>query len=229
VKVTDDLKEATLQRRLSRFSALVTFEGREEIAYLANSGRLETLLLPGQKVYLAARAGPGRKTKYDLALVSLNQLLVSVDARMPGLLLEEAFHDGKLPQFHRYLHLRREAVFGHSRLDFLLSGEGQLCLVEAKSVTLVRQGLARFPDAPTERGRRHLESLVQAQEKGYEASIIFVAQREDAHSFYPHDEVDPLFGRALREAAARGVRAYAYNCKVSLTERDLFKEIPVYL
>ncbi len=229
MKVPGDLREAVFQIRLNRFSALVTIEGREEVVYLPNSGRLEALLVPGQKVYLAARAGDGRKTRFDLALVSFNHQLVSVDSRMPSHLLEEDFRDGRLPQFRRYPRLRREAVFGHSRLDFLLSGEEGRCLVEAKSVTLVRRGVARFPDAPTLRGRRHLESLVQAREQGYEAAIIFVAQREDARSFSPHDEIDPRFGQGLREAAARGVRAYAYNCKVSLTEVGLFKEIPVHL
>ncbi len=229
VKVPGDLREAVFRRRLNRFSALVTIEDREEIVYLPNSGRLEALLVPGQKVYLAARSGDGRKTRFDLILVSFNHQLASVDSRMPSLILEEAFRDGKLPQFRCYPHLRKESVFGHSRLDFLLSGDEGQCLVEAKSVTLVRRGVARFPDAPTSRGRRHLESLVQAREQGYEAAIIFVVQREDARSFSPHDEIDPGFGQGLREATAQGVKAYAYNCKISLTEVGLSKEIPVNL
>lgn len=115
------------------------------------------------------------------------------------------------------------------RLDFLLRNNSQSCLLEVKSVTLVRRRRALFPDAPTPRGRRHLAELVNAKEQGQQAAIIFVAQRSDAKSFSPHDEIDSDFGQALRKAQRRGVAIHAYNCLVSLDRLELDREIPVTL
>ena len=120
-------------------------------------------------------------------------------------------------------------VYGESRLDLLLSGGRGLCYVEAKSVTLVEDGVGLFPDAPTERGRRHVETLAQAVREGHRGAVVFVIQREDASSFAPNDTADPDFGRALRKALAQGIEAYAYRCTVTKEEVRLSSAVPVHL
>lgn len=224
-----ELVKAEFIKRLNRFAALVLLDGKEELVHVANSGRLRELFLPGRSVLLYPRHGVHRKTSYDLAMVNLDGLLVSADARLPNVLVYEALLSSSLPQFIDYSTVDREATFGESRLDLALQNEGQRCLIEVKSITLVVEGRGLFPDAPTIRGRKHLRSLILAREKGYKAAVIFVIQREDAYSFSPHDEADPDFGATLRESAGRGVEVYAYRCKVSPHEIVLAHEVPVLL
>ena len=210
------LREATFVARDNRFRVTVELDGKHVWAYLPNSGRLEELLTPGRRLFLRPATAPGRKTAYDLLLVDLDGVLVSTDAHLPNCLMEEALREGRLPPFKGYETVRREVQRGGSRLDFALEGKGQRCLIEVKSVTLVRGGLALFPDAPTVRGRRHAEELRQAVAAGERAAIVFVVQREDADAFAPNDGTDLAFGRALRRAAGEGVEVYAYACRVSL-------------
>jgi sugar fermentation stimulation protein A len=163
-----------------------------------------------------------------MSLVDLGHTLVSSDARLPPALVEEAFALGHLGQFSRYTWSRREVPFSHSRLDMVL-GNGGLCYIEVKSVTLVEEGIGLFPDAPTSRGARHMEALMEAIRQGHRAVVIFVAQREDVQAVAPNDGADPRFGRALREAQAAGVEVYAYRCHVSLEEVALGESLLVRL
>lgn len=220
-------KEAILLSRLNRFSALVEREGKREAAYLPNSGRMAELLVPGRRVFLWERASPQRRTRYDLALVALDNLLVSVDSRMPAEILYEALQSRALPPFRDYSSVQREFRIGESRLDFLLTEGNRRCLLEAKSVTLVRQGRALFPDAPTLRGRRHLGELIRARKQGWEAAVVFIIQREDASVFAPNDATDPPFGALLRQAREEGVAVYAYSCHVSIRGLSLAGEMPL--
>lgn len=200
------------------------------VVHLANSGRVHELLVPGTPALLVARDGSNRKTQYDMLLVRVGDQWVSADARLPNPLVREAFLAGRLSHLARYARLEAEVRFGHSRLDFLLSNEdGDLCLVETKSVTLVEDGVALFPDAPTERGRRHLMTLMEARRHGHDAAIIFVVQRADAHSLRPYDGADPAFGQALRQAAALDVSVLAYRCSVTPHEVILTDPIAVAL
>lgn len=229
------LEEAFLVRRLDRFLTLVNLKGRPVQAHLPNSGRLRDLLVPGQRVLVAPRGGVGRKSPYDLVMVSLPHTLVSIDARLPNLLVQEALEVGSLAELQGYTHLRREERYAGSRLDFLLEGGGRCpsvegrCWLEVKSVTLVQGGCALFPDAPTLRGARHLEALAQACRAGDRGAVLFVVQRSDAHSFAPHDAADPAFGDGLRQAAAAGVEVRAYACQVSPYEVRLVQSLAVYL
>jgi sugar fermentation stimulation protein A len=229
VKITDQLKEADFLKRENRFACLVELQGTEEMAYLPNSGRLDSVLHPGQKVFLIERASPSRSTNYDLVMTSLNGTMVSVDARVPEKLVYQALYQRVLPQFSSYLSIRREVAFGRSRLDFLLGNNSAQCFLEVKSVTLKHGKGAAFPDAPTLRGRRHLNSLVHAKKEGFEAAILFVIQREDVDCFFPNDKIDPDFGQALRAAQLQGVSIYAYRCKVNPEEIELAGQLPVYL
>ena len=172
---------------------------------------------------------PHRRTHYDMLLIALGNIIVSVDARLPNDLVEEGLRQGILSPFKSYSQIRREVTFGHSRLDFLLQNNSQFCYVEVKSVTLVEQGRGLFPDAPTERGRQHLLSLIQARKEGHQAAIVFVVQRPDVTEFSPNDKTDPAFGLALREAQVAGVGIYAYRCTVTLREIRIEKEIPVFV
>ena len=224
------LVEGRVIKRLNRFAALVDVDRREYLAHVPNSGRLGELLVPGYRVLLApAPRDSTRKTAYDLALVDTGGALASADARLPNHLVAEALAAGRLPQFAGYPVVQPEATFGDSRLDFRLSGPGGVCYVETKSVTLVEDGIARFPDAPTLRGVKHLHSLMTAQAAGCRAAVIFVVQRADADAFAPHDAADPLLGQTLRQAIAAGVPAFAYRCRLDEQSIALADGIPVLL
>lgn len=215
VKVEGNLVEARFVVRDNRFRATVEVAGQEVWAHLPNSGRLGELLVPGQRVLLIERPRAKRKTAFDLSLVELDGHWVSVDARLPNDLVEEALRAGRLAPLAGYSRVRREVSFGNSRFDFLLEGpERAPCLVEVKSVTLVVDGLGCFPDAVTLRGRKHLNELAAALEVGYRAVVVFVVQRDDAVGLRPHDESDPLFGQTLRRVSRRGVEVYACACRV---------------
>jgi sugar fermentation stimulation protein A len=231
MRIERPLLEGAFVARENRFRARVRLEGREVAAHIPNSGRLTELLSPEYPVLLSEAWSPGRVTDYDMLMVSLPHTLVSVDARLPNQLLHEAFEAQALPQFEGYPVVRQEVTYGDSRLDFLLEADGkrQPCFIEVKSVTLVRAGVGYFPDAVTERGRRHLRELQRASLDGKRAAAIFVLQREDAQAFAPHDESDPAFGEALREVVADGVEVYAYSCQVSRREVVLHERIPVLL
>ncbi|MBF8267245.1 MAG: hypothetical protein HW388_753 [Dehalococcoidia bacterium] len=226
LKLTSPLQEGIFLERPNRFAAWVEVNGSLAMAHVPNSGRMRELLQRGNRVFLAPAAKQGRKTDYDMSLVDLGHTLVSSDARLPNALVAEAFAKGQLEQFSTYTWARREVPFAHSRLDMVL-GNGGLCYVEVKSVTLVEKGVALFPDAPTSRGVRHMEALALAREQGHRAAVIFVAQRKDAQTFAPNDQADPLFGLALREACTAGVEVYAYRCRVSLEEVVLDEPLPV--
>jgi sugar fermentation stimulation protein A len=187
-------------------------------------------LVSGRRVLLAEQHGAHRKTRYDLQLVEFDGRWVSVDARLPNDMVEEALRDGRLAPLAGYPSVRREVTFGRSRIDFLLEATDRPpCLVEVKSITLVVDGLGCFPDAVTARGRRHVEELSRAVQSGYRGVVVFCVQRDDAVGMRPHDESDPEFGRALREAARRGVEVYAYACHVEPGQVQISRPLPVYL
>jgi sugar fermentation stimulation protein A len=216
--------------RDNRFRVTVEIDGEQVWAHLPNPGRLGELLLPGRRAMLIERHSPGRLTHYDLAMIQAGRQWVSMDARLPNDLVEEALRAERLPALAGYSRLKREVTYGASRLDFLLAADGRpSCLLEVKSVTLIVDGLARFPDAVTARGRRHVEELVMALAEGYRAVVAFVVQRSDAEGFCPHDESDPDFGRVLRQAARQGVEVYAYACRVEPGCVEIDRPLPVYL
>lgn len=226
-----DLVPGTFIQRDNRFRATVTVDGQQTRAFVPNSGRLTDLFTPGRPVWLHPAGSPGRKTDYDLKLVEHEGVLVSVDARLPNPLFEDylrgrdAGFGGRLGTFE----VRREVTRGESRLDFQLQGTREVCWVETKSVTLVEEGTALFPDAPTDRGRRHVAELVDAVREGDSAAVIFVVQRPDAESFSPHREVDPEFAGILGQASEGGVAVRAYTCQVSMSRIAIEREIPCIL
>jgi len=230
VEIEGNLVAGRFVTRDNRFRVTVEVDGQPVWAHLPCSGRLAELLVPGRRVVLVERTAPGRKTGYDMSLVEMEERWVSVDARLPNDLVEEALAAGKLAPLTGYASVRREVPYGRSRLDFLLEAKDRRpCLVEVKSVTLVVEGLGCFPDAVTLRGRRHLEELASAVGAGYRAAVLFVVQRDDARGVRPHDESDPGFGRTLREVARCGVEVYACACRVAPGEIEIDRTLPVYL
>jgi sugar fermentation stimulation protein A len=178
---------------------------------------------------LTSFGSPARKTRFDLALVAYAGVLVSIDARRPNDLLAEALASRQLPYFAGYPRVEREVSRGGSRLDFRLSGPAGTCWIEAKSVTLVESGVARFPDAPTRRGARHVRELIALAGDGDEAAVAFIVQRPDARTFVPHGGADPELAAALHEAVRAGVRVCGWSCRVSQREITIDREIPVVL
>ena len=227
MRIPGPLIPARFVRRDNRFRVTVEVGETLATAHLPNSGRLGELLTPGRELRLASMPDPRRKTPYDLKLARYAGVWVSVDARLPNPLFVEAFHAELLPGFEGYTRLQPEAMLDDSRIDFLLTGPAGRLWVETKSVTLVQEGVARFPDAPTERGRRHLEVLVRTLERGDRAAVLFVVQRPDAHAFGPHTEADPDFAQSLRQARTAGVAVLACRCRVSEDEIILDEFIPV--
>lgn len=219
------LLQARFLRRDNRFRATVAFGEQAVAVHVPNSGRLGELLIPGQIVFVAPRDAPGRRTSYDLLLARCSDVLVSVDARLPSHLFAEACLAGLLPEFSGYAQVAAEVRRGDSRLDFLLQADDQRCWVETKSCTLVEDGVALFPDAPTLRGQRHLYELAKAATAGDRAAVVFIVQRPDAVAFAPHPYADPEFTKWLRAAARAGVEIHAYRCQVD--EEHIVLETPL--
>jgi sugar fermentation stimulation protein A len=167
-------------------------------------------LTPGTEVLLKEVFRESRKTDCDLIGVFHRGLLISVDSRVPNKLVLEALKKGEIKELSEYDEVKSEYTYGPSRLDFHLSNERQKCLLEVKSCTLVKRGVAMFPDAVTKRGRRHVMSLMRAKKEGFRACILFLVQRGDANVFAPNNETDPEFGQTLRNAVWEGVEVFAY-------------------
>ena len=221
------LVEGRFVARLNRFVAEVEIAGRRERAHVPNSGRMHELLRPGARVFLAPRGGT-RRTGFDLTLVEQGGRLVSIDARFPPALLTEALNAGPLPGLGPFWALRREVPLGHSRLDLRGDSADGTWYIETKSVTLVRDGVALFPDAPTGRGARHLLELEAAVARGFQGAVVFVIQRDDAELFRPNEETDPAFASVLRRVAL-AVRVLAYRCRVTTEEVAIARPLPVLL
>jgi len=222
------LVRSTSVRRDNRFRVTVLLDGTGVAAHLADPGRLTELLRPGVGLWVAPARREGRVTAHDVWLAGHGNVLVSLNTRVPNAVFEEALRTGAL-MGRRYPNIQREVTLGGSRLDFLLTGDGGVCWVEVKSVTLVEDGVALFPDAPTARGRRHVLELVRAAPRGDRAAVVFIAQRPDPVAFRPHRALDPDLADALLYASARGVALHALAYDVTLREIRVARELPVRL
>ena len=226
----NNLRKAVFVERLNRFAMLAEVDGRRVLCHVANSGRLHELLSPENTLWLTpAPDGANRKTTHDLRLVDIGGVLVSGDARLPNHLLREAIESGGLPEFAGFDEVRSEVTYGDSRVDLVLRYKDTFCFVEAKSVTLVEDRVALFPDAPTSRGRKHVLNLCKAVNEGHRGAVVFVVQRPDADALTPNVAADPEFYDALVKAEASGVEIYAYRCRVSMEEIAITDRIPVRL
>ena len=217
----------TFLARPNRFIAHVDIEGQMEICHVKNTGRCKELLVPGARVYLEESTNPARKTKYDLIAVEKGNLLINMDSQAPNKVFAEwAAAGGFLSGLTR---IRPEFTYGDSRFDYRLETADKVHFVEVKGVTLEENGEARFPDAPTERGIKHLRELIRAKEEGYGAAVCFVIQMKGITHFTPNDRTHPAFGAALREAAAAGVQLLALDCLVTPQTLVIDKPVKVIL
>lgn len=223
------LQKAIMVYRLNRFVAEIDTGEEVARAHVPSSGRMKELLFPGAAVYVARNTRTGRKTSYRILLAEYRGVLVSIDSLLPNRLTRRALLDGRIAELRGYEYIRPEARYRNSRFDFYLSGPAGECYLEVKSVTLVDNGVALFPDAPSARGARHLEELASAAREGKRAAVLFVIQRVDADCFRPNDTADPVFGAALRRAADAGVEVMALKCVVEKTKVILDKRIPVLI
>ena len=217
--------------RPNRFIAHVEVEGALEVCHVKNTGRCRELLVPGAKVWLVESGNPARKTRYDLVAVekqrSGGSLLVNMDSQAPNRIFGAWAEEGN---FRPGLNLLRpETTFGNSRFDYYWEDSEKRGFVEVKGVTLEQDGVVRFPDAPTERGVKHLEELMAAKKAGYETAVCFIVQMEGMKHLEPNDATHPAFGEALRRCAGAGVRIFALECETAPGYVKAVGEIPVVL
>lgn len=220
----------TFLARPNRFIAHVELGGAVQVCHVKNTGRCRELLVPGARVYLVESGNPARKTKYDLVAVeketASGPLLINMDSQAPNKVFGE-WAEGKCRSGPALL--RAETAYGNSRFDFYWEAAERRGFVEVKGVTLEEDGVARFPDAPTLRGVKHLEELVLAHEYGYEAAVCFVVQMEGMRWMEPNDATHPEFGAALRRAAGAGVEVLALECQVTPDSLEIKGPLPVHL
>ena len=212
--------------RPNRFIAHIEIDGRLEICHVKNTGRCRELLPQGARVWCQRSDNPARKTKYDLITVKKGQRLINMDSQAPNAAAKEWLLSGGLGQI---TDLKAEATHGDSRFDFSFIRNGRRCYLEVKGVTLEQDGVCAFPDAPTERGVKHLMGLAKAVEEGCDAFVLFVIQMSDVKYLHPNDTTDPAFGAALREAHRAGVEILAYDCAVAEDTMEIRTPIPVML
>lgn len=225
--IYENIAEARFLRRPNRFIAHVLLDGQETVCHVKNTGRCRELLVPGATVYIQRAANPTRKTGWDLIAVQKGQRLINMDAAAPNAVFGEWLRDGG-PGFIPAL-IRPECRYGDSRFDFYFEHEGRRVFAEVKGVTLEENGVVRFPDAPTQRGVKHLHGLIGCVREGYEAWVVFVVQMHSVRYFEPNRETHPAFAEALAQAANAGVRVVALDCETAPESLRIAGEVPVKL
>ena len=216
----------TFLARPNRFIAHVEIDGQTEIVHVKNTGRCRELLPAGAAVWCQKSDNPTRKTKYDLITVRKGSRLINMDSQAPNIAAKEWLLAGGLGTLED---VRAETKHGDSRFDFSFTLNGKKCFLEVKGVTLENDGICAFPDAPTERGAKHLRGLTEAARDGYGAYVLFVIQMADVQYLHPNDATDPAFGKALREAAAAGVQVLAVDCAITEDTMIISGRVPVVL
>ena len=221
------MEPGTFCARPNRFLAQVVIHGKEELVHVKNTGRCRELLVPGAAVWCQHHEDPGRKTAWSLITVRKAHRLVNLDSQVPNQLALDYVKEGGLGFVPDVV--KAEQTYGSSRFDLYYERGGRKGFVEVKGVTLEEDGVARFPDAPTERGRKHLQELGKAVAAGYEAWVLFVLAMPDMIRFEPNTPRDPAFAQALREAAEQGVQIRAVECAVTEDTITVTKQVPVKL
>ena len=221
-----NMTPGVFQARPNRFIAHVDIDGQTETVHVKNTGRCRELLPAGALVWCQRSDNPSRKTKYDLITVRKGSRLINMDSQAPNIAAREWLLAGGLGPVEN---LRAETTHGDSRFDFSFTLQGKKCFLEVKGVTLETDGVCAFPDAPTERGTKHLRGLQRCVEDGFGAYVLFVIQMSEVKHLHPNDATDPSFGRALREAAAAGVQVLAVDCAVTEDSMTIGQFVPVVL
>lgn len=213
--------------RPNRFIANVEIDGEVQVVHVKNTGRCRELLLPGSTVYCEKSDNPNRKTAYDLVAVEKGKLLINMDSQAPNVAFSEFIHDGSFKDGIEYI--ARERKYKNSRFDFYFKRKGKEYFAEVKGVTLEDEGVVLFPDAPTERGVKHLTELEDAVKNGYGGCVVFVVQLKEAKYFTPNRKTHPEFADKLKEVQKEGVEIFAYTCNVTPNSISLLSQIPVVI
>ena len=220
-----NIQQGIFIARPNRFLAIVEVDGRQEVCHVKNTGRCRELFLPGATVFIQKTDNPLRKTKFDLIAVRKGARLINVDSQAPNKVTAEY-----LPKFFPNIRfIRPEAFYKSSRFDFYIETEQEKIFMEVKGVTLEQDNVAFFPDAPTERGVKHLKELCDCMQEGYQAYVLFVLQMADICAFSPNDATHPQFGKTLRIADKAGVKILAKSCLVTPNTLEITNSVPVIL
>ena len=211
--------------RPNRFIAHVLVNGEEVVCHVKNTGRCKELLTPNAEVYVQHHDNPNRKTQYSLIAVQKGDRLINMDSQAPNAVVKEWLQAGHL--IKDAIHIKAEQRFGASRFDFYVEGAKKSSYIELKGVTLEENGVVLFPDAPTERGVKHIKELCKCIDAGFDAYVLFVIQMDNVHYFTPNMKTHPAFGEALKQAQEYGVQVLALDCNVSPNSLTIQSQIPV--
>ena len=222
-----NIEEAVFNERPNRFIAYVETRNGREICHVKNTGRCKELLQPDATIYVQRNDNPARKTKLDLIGVKKNQYLINMDSQAPNMAVKEWLKAGNL--FSETAKIYPEKKYGDSRFDFYIEDGERKAFMEVKGVTLESDGVCAFPDAPTERGVKHIRELIKCMEEGYEAYILFVIQMSPVKYLKPNDVTHKAFGDALREAKKAGVHVLARDCRITIDSMEIMNEVEVRL
>ena len=222
-------KEAVFINRPNRFLANVSIDGNTEKVHVKNTGRLKELLIDGAKVILEEGSNPNRKTTYSLIAVYKEGKIINIDSQAPNEAALEALKSGVIAEIGVPDMAKREVKYNNSRFDIYYENKGKKGFIEVKGVTLNDNGTARFPDAPTERGTKHLRELIKAHEEGFDCYVFFVIQMKNISCFKPNYITDPVFSEELKNAHKAGVSILAYDCLITENSMTIDKEIKVIL
>ena len=223
----NSIKKGRFLNRPNRFTAQVEIDGEEHIVHVKNTGRCKELLVPGATVFLEKSSNPLRKTQYDLIAVYKGKVLINMDSQAPNKAVGEWIKNGGLLENPTII--KPETKYGDSRLDFYIENESEKMYAEVKGVTLEIDGTAKFPDAPTERGRKHLGELIKAKQNGYRSAVIFVIQMKGCGCFTPNTQRDPDFAKELKRAAENGVEIIAVDCIITPDSITIDERIKVLI
>ena len=216
---------AHFKKRPNRFIAICEINGREEVCHVKNTGRCRELLTENAEVYLEKSDNPMRKTMYDLVGVNKNGILINMDSYAPNIAFGEFLKAGNI--FDAEI-IKSECKYKNSRFDFYVKEKnGRECFVEVKGVTLENSGVVMFPDAPTERGVKHINELVSAANNGYGAYIVFIVQMKGVEYFTPNKKMHPEFHEALVNAEKNGVKILAYDCIVTKNSMKVDESVKI--
>lgn len=228
MKFNNNFYKAKFIKRPNRFNAQVMLDNEIITVHVPNTGRCRELLKEDAIVILREELNPNRKTKYDLVAVYKGEVLINIDSQVPNKVVEEALKNEKIDKLKKYNIISREKTFGKSRFDFKLTNNNdELYYLEVKGATLEDNGEIRFPDAPTERGAKHILELIEIKKLGMGAGVLFLVQMDEAKYFRPNWEMDKKFSEALKSAKEIGVDIFAYTCFVKEDEISIKEEIEV--
>jgi len=225
----NNIHEGIFISRPNRFIAEVEIKGRVETCHVKNTGRCKELLVPGATVYANFADNPNRSTKYDLVAVLKGSVLVNMDSQAPNTAFGEYLRQGLFEELGQLTHIKTEAKYGTSRFDFFVETATRKAFIEVKGVTLEEDRIAMFPDAPTQRGIKHLNELATCIEDNYEAFVVFVVQMKGVSLFTPNNKTHAAFGETLAKVADTGVKIRAFDCVVTPDSMVIDAPVPIKL